>query len=231
MKTFSFIFLIITSVHCYAVSDSLIVSSFCQGSANNCASVALIKAAMLKYGYKDIFTLKKVENSYNITLRDNTHMVITEKERLLATKYSHFETTESYEQLGAEKEEVLFYANLAYACIAKYIQTNGYTGCADYLGVTPDVSRIPEFENALIFITRTSYCTDNCYKYLGLKIRGGIQNYKSGLTLNEMGTILYSWGHAVVVYHNKIDCHGDWVPASTSKICYNYFKWYIVLDK
>lgn len=214
-----------------SITDLSVVSSFCQGSANNCASVALIKAAMYKYGYNKIFKYEFSDNKYKIELKDETKLNISPEELTLATTYSNFDTTDSYKLLGSLKDSVLFYSYLSYACIAKYIQENGYWACSDAQGNSSHIRRIRGFQSALSFITRTSYCTDNCHRLLGLKIKENkIYDYDGSAALNDKGTILYSWGHAVAVYENQLDCHGEWLPVSTNKVCYNRFKWFITLE-
>jgi len=80
-------------------SDFNILSSFCQGSANNCASVALIKAAMYKYGYNQIFSYQRKDNNYNMLLRDGIKLTISQDELNSAKNYSNFDTTNSYWEL------------------------------------------------------------------------------------------------------------------------------------
>lgn len=223
--------LMTTTGYSQTLNDFNVLSSFCQGSANNCASVALIKAAMAKYGYNNIFTVQKSEGKFKIILRDGTKLTVTESENKLATEYSHFDTTGSYEKLGTDKDSVLFYAYLTYACIAKNIEENGYWSCSNNFGDKKHLRRIKGFENSLLFITRTSYCTDNCHLILGLKIKSDkIYDYTGQPELNDVGTILYSWGHAVATYKNQLDCHGDWPPVSANRVCYNNFKWFIILE-
>ena len=213
------------------VNDFSIISSFCQGSANNCASVALIKAAMYKYSYNKIFKYEFADNKYKIELKDGTKLSISPAELTSATSYSNFDTTHSYELLGNLKDSVLFYSYLSYACIAKNIQENGYWGCSDAKGNSSHIRRIKGFQSALSFITRTSYCTDNCHRLLGLKIKENkIYDYDGSTSLIGKGTILYSWGHAVAVFENQLDCHGEWLPVSPNKVCYNRFKWFVTLE-
>lgn len=229
-KSFLLIAFLASSVFARSQNDFSIAKSFRQGNANNCASVALIKAAMLKYGYNRIFSYKRSGN-YDVDLKDGTKLIISQEELNLASVYSHFDTTGIYRKLGSRRDSVLFYAYMSYACIAKYISEYGYWGCTDDEGESVHIEKIPEFKNALSFITNTSFCTDNCYKLLGLKIKENkIADYTGEAPLNEKGTILYSKAHAVTVYNNQLDCHGQWVPVSAKKVCRNVFKWYIVLE-
>lgn len=206
-------------------SDFQIISSFYQGSANNCASIALIKAALYKYGFNKMFSYSQLGGKYNIILKDGTKLSISLEEYNSSVSYSNFDTTGSYEILGSSKDSVLFYAYLSYAIIAKNISQNGYWGCADENGRSSHIKRIRSFQKALVFITRTSYCTDNCYRLLGLRIKDNrIFDFDGINELNDKGLILYSWGHEVAVYNDQLDCYGDWLPVSANKVCNNRFK-------
>lgn len=214
---------------CQSDRDFLVVSTFWQGGANNCASVALIKAAMLKFGYRDMFTLERTGNNYNIVLKDGAKLTISETERLLAkNKYAKFKT-EEISSLGTERDTVLFYAYLAYAAIAKNIVRNGYWGCVEQ--GSRHLTDYTNYEDALKFISRTSFCTDYCYRLLGFKSKENkIFDFKKPEDINQRGVILYSWPHAVVAYNNRIDCHGTWMPVTTHEMCNNKFEWYILLE-
>lgn len=213
------------------VSDYAVMSSFSQGSANNCASVALIKAAMYRYGYENIFRYEREGDLYKVVLKDGTKLSITGDELSLAKRYADFDTSGSRLLSDVEREQLLHYAYLAYACIAKNIALNGYWGCVDDRGNSNHYNRMKHYSRALHFITRTSFCTDNCHRLLGLKIRDNkILDYTGAQVLADKGIILYSWGHAVAVYDNKLDCHGEWLPVTADKVCYNKFKWYLVLE-
>jgi len=219
----------ILQLNSYCQTNDQAIEAFYQGSANNCASVALIKAAMLKYGYKNIFTFSESAGNYKITLQSGDTLSVSNTELKLAEQYSNFELSGNLP--AAQQKDVLSYAYLSYAAIAKYIQLYGYWSCEDKYGNSYPIAPMYDYLNALRFITMTSFCTDNCYKLLGLKIAGGkINDYTNATVLNQKGTILYSWGHAVAANHNTIDCHGSWIPASTAKTCNNRFKWYIVLE-
>jgi hypothetical protein len=96
MKKLIVLLIFAVSILSYSQStDFDVVNLFYQGKANNCASIALIKAAMIKYGYKEIFKIVKLDGEYSIKLRDNSNLVITQSEYDLAKKYSNFETNES----------------------------------------------------------------------------------------------------------------------------------------
>lgn len=232
IKIILFTFFVFIAFNSFAISDSLLLRCFSQGRANNCASIALMKASMLKYGYKYIFEFEKTGNTgniYKIRLKDNTRLTITEQERQLAIKHARFNILTGSAEFELEKEEVLFYVYLTYAVIAKFIEKNGYWGCVNEGGSESyHYTRIKSYSEALRFISRTSYCTDNAYRLLGLKIKGKIEDYKDPKMKFEKGTLLYSDGHAVVAYGAELDCYGTWEKAA-AEACDNYFEWYYIL--
>jgi hypothetical protein len=81
----------------------------------------------------------------------------------------------------------------------------------------------------LKFITNTSVCTDYCYRLLGLAtIDNKIYDYDPKVGLNIPGTILYSWVHAVAIYHDQVDCHGKWLRRDDFNTC-SEFQFYFIL--
>lgn len=222
-------FLVLFSASFYAFSqnnkDFLIVNSFYQGKANNCASIALIKAAMLNYGYKNLFVTARHGANYNITLKDGTQFIITEAERQKAVSQAKFIINDQPE-LGTEKDSVLLYVYLAYACIAKSISINGYWTCEK--NGSGHSTNYSTYDAALSFISEISFCTDYCYRLLGYK--GEVFDFKKSSKIPNRGGILYSKYHAVATYDGKLDCFSDWLPITQKRTCKNRFKWYIVLQ-
>src|SRR5689334_4836797 len=82
-----------------SISLKTIASSFCQGEANNCASIALIKAAMLKYGYNKIFDVQVKDNGYKLKLRDGTTIRVEKEEFEKARKKAEFEFNDKLTKL------------------------------------------------------------------------------------------------------------------------------------
>ena len=209
-----------------------VMDLFYQGRANNCASIALIKAAMFRYGYNEMFTVEKDNEKYKIVLRDGTKLTVTEDELVLAKRVARFEINNESPLTQPQREDVMFHAYLAYAAIAKFIEENGYWGCENEDGSSLHLTRIRRYEDALRFITKTSYCTDNAHRLLGLKIIGNrVSRFEPDNKLIEPGIILYSSGHAVAVHESKIDCRGDWVLLNGSaEACHQFFEWYVRLE-
>jgi hypothetical protein len=213
---------------CQSPSDLTIVSCFYQGRANNCASVALIKAAMLKYGYKNMFQTNLVGSGYQVTLKNGTALAILAVDLDQAKAQGKF-AIKTIPELGTAEDSVLFYAYLAYAAIAKYISVNGYWGAVE--AGSPHLTGYSSFKSALRFISRKSYATDYCYRLLGMSVKDPtVPEFKDPAVIaSETGVILYSPDHAVVAYKGQLDCHGNWVAVSTDEVCGNMFKWYLIL--
>jgi hypothetical protein len=201
------------------------IDLFYQGGANNCASIALIKAAMHKYGRDKIFTVEKGNNKYKLILRDGTKLTISDEELALAKSSAKFLLNSKTTLEKPQQDDVMFHAYLAYAAIAKYIEEKGYWGCEEEDGSSLHLGRIKKFTKALKFITRTSYCTDNAHRLLGLRIANNrVSKLNPRTKLMEQGIILYSTGHAVAMYNNLIDCRGEWKAVSEEgRGCDNLF--------
>lgn len=227
-KFFILIFLL-SNIQFYAseIDPFKAVNVFSQNS-KNCASIALIKAAMLRYGYDKVIQYEKHADVYNVILRDGSHLNISQEELELAKKFARFEINKVLSE--HDINEVMLHAHLLYACIAKKVQLEGYYGCEEDDGSYHKYKPVKKYSKALRFISRTSICTDKCYVLLGLNIKGKINDYTDTTVLNEDGTILYSKGHAVAAYQGKIDCYGDWITVSTEQTCSQKFNWYIVLE-
>lgn len=97
-----------------------LVSEFSQTDRGNCASVAVIKAAMDTYGNKVFDQVRPLDDgAYQVTLRDGSQVVVTREELEAAATATHFDV----EDPGADA-----YATLSYAVIAKrYQQESGMT--------------------------------------------------------------------------------------------------------
>jgi len=191
--------------------------------------VALIKAAMLEYGFNNVVTFSIKDKQYKIKYRNGEKLTLTENERIQAVDHADFKINDSIKY--ANKDSVIFYAYLYYACLAKYIEKNGYWDCEYQNGETYKFRPIKDFKRSLTFISRTSYCTDNSYRLLGLSIRTNrVQYFNANTQPPEVGAILYSPRHTVVAFNNQLDCFGGWEIVTTRRICGNEFQWFIELQ-
>jgi hypothetical protein len=165
-------------------------------------------------------------------LKDSTVFVLTTDEIAQAAGSSKFMKTGYGYSVGKEADQVLDFANLCYAVMAKSIQVNGVWGCENYKG---DSFRSNGFSytEALSLLSSTGICTDNCYRLLGLQIVGHINEYSPFVPMPERkGIILYNSHHAVFFNNYFFDCFGQAVPIGPEIFCSGLkFKpeWYLEL--
>jgi hypothetical protein len=105
------------------LSDDLI-QSFRQTDRGNCASTALIKAAMHEFG-ADIFqnVEKLPDGSYNVTMQDGFHENISRSELEAAATATHY---------AGGSNETKSFATLSYASMAKRAFAMGHEGAQTY---------------------------------------------------------------------------------------------------
>ncbi|MGF6401589.1 hypothetical protein ABH905_005255 [Pseudomonas frederiksbergensis] len=98
---------------------------FAQGPDGNCVTVAGIKAAMMKFGQKptDIFTeVKKINNGYEVVMRDGFKLQLSESELQLASSRAQFR---------GSNREMFDDANFLFAASAKRAQMENNDGTAN----------------------------------------------------------------------------------------------------
>lgn len=101
-----------------------VFSDFAQGKEGNCASVAVIKAAMDTYDNQIFDQVAKTENGgYRVTLQDGQQVEVSGEELKLAGQAANFKGPSS---------EAKSYATLAYAVMAKQAQLDGNDGARTY---------------------------------------------------------------------------------------------------
>ena len=86
----------------------------------NCASIAVIKLAMRKYGVHNLFTKNDLtDQTYHVTLRNGNEVVVTQQDLVEAKKYSLFEPRVPASGAVSDTVEA---AQFAYAVMAKRYQ-------------------------------------------------------------------------------------------------------------
>ncbi|MDQ7826267.1 MAG: hypothetical protein RDV48_25925 [Candidatus Eremiobacteraeota bacterium] len=103
-----------------------IMDGFNQGTEGNCASIAVIKAAMDKYGtgvFQDV--QKTADGGYNVKLRDGRDVQLTAQEYQTAQQMAGFEGK------GGDEQQ---FATLCYGVMAKGALAENNEGCKDYMG-------------------------------------------------------------------------------------------------
>jgi hypothetical protein len=141
------------------VDDIFIIESFWQRAAN-CVSIALIKAAIMQYGTRDIFHIKKLAGHLLITLRDGTKLVLEQKEiRRINTfnKISFLRPRDlKTKKIIAKLKEIVW---LCFAVMIRNLQLYGYAG--------KEYTR----SAAISLLTCQGIHTDHMHRLLGLKRR------------------------------------------------------------
>ena len=200
--------------------EVLRMQAFAQGKANNCISVALIKAVIQRYGVGQVFdTLHTAEQpgQVRLTLRDHTELMLTDEERQQAGAWARFKQPDPPQLPAAEQAALVSYATLCYAAMAKYIATKQLYGCTDERTNRRDSSAaLGRYRAALRLLTNKSICSDNAYRHLGLRATDGTDGghtYDSKQDfMDKTGVVAYSEHHAVFVLGRCYDNHGTWEP-------------------
>lgn len=156
------------------ISEDLI-GSFQQRDRGNCASTALIKAAMHEFGAQVFQNVEKLpDGSYNVTMRDGFHENISPSELEAAATATHYE--------GATSETKSL-ATLSYASMAKRAFAMGHEGAETY-------------GQALLSLN-DGEISGNVPQYLGL------QGHVDFIKVSDVGehdhAVVYGNGHAYFV--------------------------------
>ena len=92
---------------------ALRMQAFAQGKANNCISVALIKAAIQRYGVGHVFDTLRIGSQVRVTLRNDTVLTLTDAERLQAAGWARFKQPADVPLPAAERAKVIAYVGRA----------------------------------------------------------------------------------------------------------------------
>ena len=104
--------------------SSNLIESFQQRDRGNCASTALIKAAMHEFGANLFQNVEKLpDGSYNVTMQDGFHENISRSELEAAATATHY---------AGGSSETKSYATLTYASMAKRAFAMGHEGARTY---------------------------------------------------------------------------------------------------
>lgn len=200
-------------------ADSLRMQAFAQGKAKNCISVALIKAAIQRYGVGQVFDTLRTGPQVQVTLRDHTVLTLTDAERQEAAGWVRFRRPAPPSALpAAERAALVSYATFCYAVMGKYIQTKQLYGCMDPVHKRPfEYAPLGSYRAALRKLTKRSICSDNAYRHLGLPV---VDEQAPDYSPNHVfslttGAVAYSNDHAVFVLGTQYDDHGTWKPLAT----------------
>jgi hypothetical protein len=149
---FIFLIFIVCLLPSYSgpIFDHLFIQFF-QGKAGNCASIAVIKAAMDTYGTKVVTLSEKADGSILVKQRDGFVAELTPEEQALAVKHSYLEGVSTRELVYA----IILYASMADRVVVEnnlpsYVEglnrLNGPTNpvvAAHWLGLQHRIKSIP----------------------------------------------------------------------------------------
>ena len=217
--------------------DEMRMQAFAQGKANNCISVALIKAAIQRYGVGQVFDTLRTDGQMRVTLRDHTALTLTDAERRQAADWAKFKQPDGVTIPATERAALVSYANFCYAVMAKYLETQKLYGCTDEATNRIDSSAaLGSYRAALKRLTNRSICSDNAYRHLGLlatdATAGGHEYDPKRDFSTQKAVVAYNDNHAVFVLGTQYDDHGAWKPLAKEAKADNILfepKWFFEL--
>ncbi len=188
------------------ITGKMMIESFWQGW-NNCASIVLIKAAILRYGMGNVFKEKNVGPYKLISLKDGKKLLMTKEDLKRISKKNRIRFTR---RRGRNIQNLRSYVEICFAVIVKNLQMNGYEG-TEYT----ETSAIEE-------LTKNGISTHHLPGLLGLKrkTRTAQRLSKSQLATlrNKKAVLLYSDTHIVIISKGYYEDFGDAVPLETHRV-------------
>jgi len=187
--------------------------------AGNCASVALIKAAIARFGIGHVFQTEGIENGYKVKLRNGKEFSLNKNELEKAKTASALQRgTGSNEDVQRLYDEILDYAHLCFAVIVKYVYIYGEV-CENNI-----VKKVSSFDEAVKSVNDGLY-TPLCYYHLGLE--NHIRKMKRLSSTNGLNAIVgWSLHHAVYINDQRYDNRGE--PEGMTPKYYGRFQ---IIDK
>ncbi|MEB2777466.1 hypothetical protein SYJ56_19280 [Algoriphagus sp. D3-2-R+10] len=189
---------------------NLLFKAFYQGKdeeflgAGNCASVALIKAAMFTFGHEVISYVKEGKD-YKVTLKNGDSVSFSEDELSYAKKESSFIIGKSEdENEKKEFQKILDFAHLCFAVICKMAQLNGDFSSRFSKFIIPE-----NFEIA-VEIINDGTLTPQVYEFLGLEEHvTPTFRYKLKKRVKQpLGMVIWTKSHAMYCSEGSFDRYG-----------------------
>jgi hypothetical protein len=172
--------------------------------AGNCASLALIKAAMFTFGF-NVFACEKTLDNYHVTLKNGVTLGFTESELLYASRESSF-VLGAYENASEKEvlEKLRSYAYLCFTVICKMAQKNGDFSNRFQKFVIPET-----FELA-VEIMNDGTGSPEVYELLGLE-NNVSPAYRTNLVSKikePIGMVMWTVAHAMYANNGYFDLYG-----------------------
>jgi hypothetical protein len=188
------------------MTDKFIIESFWQKKAN-CATVAIIKAAILKYGLNRVFTVRKKLGTYVVILKNKKLLTLTDADinrinRKNDITFSRYRVKSKKEQLNKLRN----YARFCFAVIVRNIQLYGFDG--------KEYTQSAAVHNLLL----KGIKTDHLHDLLGLTRRTQKAHRLTERQLpalkNKKGLLLYTHEHIVVASEGYYEDYGKAIVIS-----------------
>lgn len=192
------------------MNKSIIIKAFYQGKdmeslgAGNCASVALIKAAIYSYGF-DVLQYEVRGHTYHVKLKNGDDIAFTKEELAYASKQSSFiQGKTENDETRKQYKKILDYAHICFATICKMAQKHGDYSQRRSKIVVPD-----DFEEA-VEIINDGTLTPEVYEFLGLEdnvspvYRKRIWRWIKG----KKGLVIWTKSHAMFAANGYFDLYG-----------------------
>ncbi|NHN24958.1 hypothetical protein FIA58_004635 [Flavobacterium jejuense] len=166
-----------------------------QGSVGNCASIALIKAAIEIFGLYAVFDLQQNNETYSVTFKNNHTVSFTDAELERSTYVADLIINASDPGKVALNKAIMDYANIALCAMVKRVMEIGEAGAGKN-----------DFEQALIALNDGAN-TPTLPEKLGLENN----YYGKKWYRNASGNGLIGWlkGHTVYISQGKRDDRGS----------------------
>lgn len=181
------------------MTDKFIIESFTQSEAN-CAAIALIKAAIIKYGINNVFKKRRANGQWIITLKDKQIIVLNDADINRINKYNKIGFRRYRNRAVTANARLKEYVRLCFAVMVRVLQLNGYEG-----------NEFTE-SGAIELLAREGMNTDHLHTLLGLQ-RKKKQAWKLSpahlrLFRHKTGVLLYSDRHIAVLSKEYYDDFG-----------------------
>lgn len=163
-----------------------LITAWRQGGQGNCVSVAVIKAAMTKFGNQVFQSMEKLpDGSMKFLMKDGKEVQVTGAELEIAKRMC------DWKNLGGSKE--LEYAQLCYAAIAKRALENRHEGARTF--------------------AQACHSLNNGEDVLYPALLLGLKNNIKRIDLRNLGyyeaAVTWNSGHALFSNNGKIDGYGN----------------------
>jgi len=186
------------------MTDKFILESFWQKKAN-CATIAIIKAAILKYGLNKVFKVNQKLGTCLVVLKDKKLLTLTDTEINRINRRNDI-VFSRYKNPGKKKQldKLRKYVRFCFAVIVRNIQLNGYDG-KEYT------------QSAAIHeLIREGLNIEHLHSLLGLyrKTTSAHKLVRSHLPIlkRKKAVLLYNPDHIVVLSGGYYEDYGTAVP-------------------